>query len=223
MKKRYLANIVNALVISLLIMPAAVLPQTGSITGVVTDSTNRESLPGANILVEGTVLGAATDASGEFQITGLPSGTHRLIVSMIGYSEKRIRVTLSAGETRKLSVTLRSTSLSTPQLVVTGAKRTVRAQESPVSIGVVSSDEIRTHLPTTLLEVLPYQPGIQVVGGQVNIRGSSGYTRGAGSRVLLLIDGLPMLAGDNGSIYWDAVPANSIERVEVLKGAGSTL
>ena len=58
---------------------------------------------------------------------------------------------------------------------------------------------------------------------QVNIRGSSGYSRGVGSRVLILIDGLPYITGDTGEIPWKTVPMFQIDRIEVVKGAGSAL
>ena len=58
---------------------------------------------------------------------------------------------------------------------------------------------------------------------QVNIRGSSGYSRGTGTRVLLLFDGMPFLTGDAGEIIWEAIPVWQIDRVEIVKGAGSAL
>ncbi len=57
----------------------------------------------------------------------------------------------------------------------------------------------------------------------MGVRASTGYSQGAGSRVLLLVDGAPAITGDTGGINWDALPAEEIERVEVVKGAGSAL
>lgn len=197
--------------------------ETGTIRGIVRDSTNQEPLPGANILVPGTVLGTSTDENGEFQLSGLAIGKQIIVVSMIGYSERQLSVRVGKQGTTFQTILLQPTSLKSPQLVVTGAKRSVQVKKSPVSIGTISSENIRMRMPTTIEEILPYQSGVQVVGGQVNIRGSSGYARGVGSRVLLLVDGLPVLASDNGGIYWDAVPSENIERVEILKGPGSAL
>src|SRR5256886_14181134 len=56
-----------------------------------------------------------------------------------------------------------------------------------------------------------------------NIRGSTGYVQGLGSRVLLLVDGVPANQGDRGGINWDLVPLDRVERVEGVKGAGSSL
>jgi outer membrane cobalamin receptor len=66
-------------------------------------------------------------------------------------------------------------------------------------------------------------PGVNLVDDQLSIRGSSGYSRGAGARVLMAIDGLPFYTGDTGEIIWEAVPVNEIETVEIIKGASSSL
>ncbi|MBI3194667.1 MAG: TonB-dependent receptor, partial [Ignavibacteriae bacterium] len=64
---------------------------------------------------------------------------------------------------------------------------------------------------------------VSFVQSQVNIRGSTGYSKGVGTRVLILVDGLPMLSGDTGEIIWESFPVNNIERIEIVKGAGSAL
>src|SRR5256885_7631370 len=75
----------------------------------------------------------------------------------------------------------------------------------------------------TVDEAVNRAPGVLFLNGQVNIRGSSGFVEGLGSRVLLLVDGVPANQGDRGGIDWDMVPLADVERVEVVKGAGSSL
>src|SRR6266571_4378268 len=75
----------------------------------------------------------------------------------------------------------------------------------------------------TVDEAVNKAPGVLFLNGQVNIRGSSGFVEGLGSRVLLLVDGVPANQGDRGGIDWDMVPVDIVERVEVVKGAGSSL
>ncbi|MDA0747335.1 MAG: TonB-dependent receptor, partial [bacterium] len=93
----------------------------------------------------------------------------------------------------------------------------------PTSVSVLSEKELQDDNITSLDESLESVPGIHIVSGQVNIRGSSGYSRGTGSRVLLLIDGFPSLSADNAEVKWDAIPLDQIARVEIIKGAGSAL
>ncbi|MEX0602059.1 MAG: TonB-dependent receptor, partial [Bacteroidota bacterium] len=75
----------------------------------------------------------------------------------------------------------------------------------------------------TLDDALRYVSGVNMMQDQVNIRGSSGYSRGVGSRVLILLDGLPFTTGDTGEINWETIPVHQVERIEVVKGAGSAL
>ncbi len=211
----------------ILSLPSGVLaaqPQTtGSIAGRVYDHSNDQGLEGVNILVMGTVTGAASGPDGAFRIRGISPGNYALQFTMIGYKATIDSVVVRAGETSHLEIPLQPTVLESPQLVVTGEKRSVRVKESPVSIGTIRESDIQLRMPTTMNEILPYHPGVQMIGGQITIRGSSGYTRGAGSRVLVLVDGFPVLASDNNGIYWNAIPIENIQRVEILKGAGSAL
>ena len=64
-------------------------------------------------------------------------------------------------------------------------------------------------------------PGVQINENQVSIRGGSGWSYGAGSRVLVMVDGMPMLAGDANDIKWSAIPLENISQIEILKGASS--
>ncbi len=74
-----------------------------------------------------------------------------------------------------------------------------------------------------LQEALEAAPGVHFIGSQINIRGSTGFTFGAGNKVLLLMDGVPVYASDTGEFNWDMLPPLDVEQIEVLKGAGSTL
>ena len=73
------------------------------------------------------------------------------------------------------------------------------------------------------IEALETAPGVHFVGNQINIRGSTGYTFGAGNKVLLLLDGIPVYASDTGQFNWDLLPPMEIRQIEILKGGGSAL
>ena len=77
---------------------------------------------------------------------------------------------------------------------------------------------------TTDLEILMNQsPGVQVVDGQANIRGGSGWSYNTGSRVLVMVDDMPLLSGDRGTVEWDMIPMENVSQIEVIKGASSVL
>jgi iron complex outermembrane receptor protein len=132
-------------------------------------------------------------------------------------------VRVGAGEPTELTVRLTPSAVEMPGVVVTAGKRAQSFEEAPVSVSVLGSAEIAARNATTLDEALDAVPGVHMVGGQVNVRGSSGYSRGTGSRVLVLVDGFPALSADVADVKWDAIPVAQIDRVEVVKGAGSAL
>ena len=199
-------------------------PLTGAISGRVTSAATGEGLAGANLVIEGTFLGTASDAQGRFVIRRVPPGEYRLACSMVGY--QRIvtpGVRVRAADTTVVTVVLPEHAIETAPVVITASRREQRLRDVPVSMSTVSAEEIMNRNAVTLDEVIRTVPGVHFMQDQVNIRGSSGYSRGVGSRVLLLLDGMPYLTGDTGEINWEAIPAQEVERVEIVKGAGSAL
>ena len=167
--------------------------------------------------------GTLSGIDGSFGFQKMPPGNYRLSVSMIGY-KKAIR-TVSAGNSgaEALRIYLITSPIRTYQVVVTASKRRQLLTNVPVSMSLISSASLQRRDVVSLSDALRYVPGVNFVQDQLNIRGSSGYARGIGSRVLLLIDGIPLLTGDTGQAVWESIPVSDIERVEVMKGAGSAL
>src|SRR6185437_8468930 len=110
-----------------------------------------------------------------------------------------------------------------PGLVVTAGKRPESLENVAASVDVLSDTEIARRAVNTVDEAVNRVPGVQFINGQVNIRGSSGFEQGLGARVLLLVDGVPMNEADRAGIDWDMVPVDDAERIEIVKGAGSSL
>ncbi len=212
-------------VLSLLILlRTVVLAANGSLAGRVNAETSGEPLAGVNVLIAGTVRGTMTGSSGEFRITEVPPGTYTILFSIVGYQRVRLAdVVVREGEETFVTVSMKETPLQTEQVVVTASKREQSLVEVPVSIAVMEASDIRERNSLTLDDALRYVPGVNMTGPQVNIRGSSGYSLGAGSRVLMMLDGIPFLAGDTGELIFEAIPVGQIDRIEVVKGASSAL
>lgn len=160
---------------------------------------------------------------GSFSIEKIPPGEYRTTVSMIGYRRFVDTVAAVPGGGRGLEVFLRPSPIQAGQVVVTASKRRQLLTEVPVSVSLVSSASMERRNIISLDDALRYVPGVNFVQDQANIRGSSGYARGIGSRVLLLVDGIPLLTGDTGQAVWESIPVSEIDHVEVVKGAGSSL
>ncbi|MEW6750725.1 MAG: TonB-dependent receptor [Candidatus Latescibacterota bacterium] len=185
------------------------------------DAQDGRPLPGATVLVLGTQQGAVADEEGRFLLPDLPPGPHALLVSHVGYRARTVRgLGPASGE---VVIALRAAAVELPGVVVSATRRAQAFAEAPVSICVAGPRQIAVQNSLSLAGPVAQMAGVSQVGGEVNIRGSSGYSRGTGSRVLLLLDGAPLLAADLGDIKWDVIPVDQVERVEVIKGAGSAL
>ncbi|MDT8323025.1 MAG: TonB-dependent receptor [Bacteroidota bacterium] len=201
---------------------APLLAQSGVLRGRVTD-TNGNPLIGANVAIRGTVLGAATDSDGRYLIRRLPAGTFTVQCSMIGYARQSVVVDIAASAEREQDFRLVESMIETDEVIVTAGKHAQSFEEIPVSIATFDAQEIEARGIISLDNALRKVSGVNITEDQVNIRGSSGYSRALGSRVLLLVDGAPVLAGDAGEIKFDVVPMFAVDRIEVVKGAGSAL
>lgn len=207
----------------LVLMPAALVrAQTGTVAGEVREASGAP-IPGANVVVEGTGRGAAADAEGRFTIAGLPPGRYSVTASAVGFVRASLQAEVGAGETAALRFVLAEATLTSGEVVVTAARRAQEADRVPVSLSVVTPRELETRAAVSLDEALRYVPGVQLTENQVNVRGSSGFSFNTGSRVLLLVDGMPLMGPDRESIPFDALPLSQVARIEVFKGPGSAL
>ncbi|MBF8294716.1 MAG: Iron complex outer rane receptor protein [Bacteroidetes bacterium] len=196
----------------------------GTIAGTVKDAETRQPVVGANVTLRGSFIGAATDAKGTFRLARIPVGSHAVIVSMLGYQRETVEgVTVVPDEVRTLDISVRPVPLQSEPVIITASRREQSLQEVPVSVATVTARMIAERNNITLDDALRYVPGVNMLADQVNIRGSSGYSRGIGSRVLVLLDGLPYITGDTGEINWETIPMFEVDRLEVVKGAGSAL
>jgi iron complex outermembrane receptor protein len=132
-------------------------------------------------------------------------------------------VSVVRGQVGSVDISVRPVPLQSDPVIITANKREQSLQEVPVSVATVTARMIAERNNITLDDALRYIPGVNVLSDQVNIRGSSGYNRGVGSRVLVLLDGMPYITGDTGEINWESIPMFEVDRLEVVKGAGSAL
>ncbi|MFA6571151.1 MAG: TonB-dependent receptor, partial [Bacteroidota bacterium] len=194
-----------------------------SVNGKIIDFKTNEPITGATIRLEKTPFGAISKSNGEFLIQNIPAGNYNLIISFIGYEISEQKVNLKAGENLTVNVSIKSQPLRTEEIVVSANKRIQAVQDVPVTTSVIDSRSLQERNIVKADEALQYISGVNLIGDQVSIRGSSGFAYGVGSRVAFLIDGMPVLSGDQGDIKFDALPIFNIERIEIVKGAGSAL
>jgi outer membrane receptor for ferrienterochelin and colicins len=211
----------RALVLVALVAAPVILraQATGVLFGTVRDSAGTP-LPFAS--VQGAGHAASSDTLGRYRIV-LPAGPVRLMVGRIGFRRQTLDVSVPAGDSLQLDVLIAAAPPIELPVITTAAKRSQLLDQAVTSVAIVSDSEISRRAVNTIDEAVDKAPGVQFLSGQINIRGSSGFVEGVGSRVLLLVDGVPMNEGDRGGINWDVVPVDQVERVEIVKGAGSAL
>lgn len=198
---------------------------TGIITGTVRDAQTQQPLWGANVLVMKTLLGASAEANGSFRITRVPAGLQQLQISYVGYATRVVALDVRHDSSAAINITLQPAPITFNQVIVTGSRQAEDLNYAANSVSLMSATEMRKRDRVRIDEALQIIPGVTQVGENVNIRGGGGYSLLGlgGSRVLMLIDDVPVLTSDLGRANWDILPVTEVERVEVLKGAASVL
>ncbi len=209
-------------ILIILFISTNLLAQNGTIFGKITDN-NGLPLIGANILVENTLLGTATDANGNYRIENVPNGNYRIIVSVISYKKLTSKLLKINDNIEEINFTLEPTSYQLDQLVISANKFTQDLSTIASSSYLIDQKTFAEKNFRQIDDALRYVPGVTMVSDQLSIRGSSGYSRGAGTRVLVTMDGIPIYSPDAGDIIWELVPVSEIGRVEIIKGASSSL
>ena len=203
----------------------ATFGQTAALRGEVRSPEGRP-LAYASVGLVGTAYGGTTDEEGAFLLSGLPTGSHRLRISMLGYLAHEQPVELHEGAEVSLGpIELEPTQWALQEVVVTGTMKETFVRDSPVKVEVITSRFLeRNSSPTSLVESISLVNGVQeVVSCGVCFTNSISINGLPGAYTAILVDGAPMF-GNLASVYGlNGIPASLIERLEVIKGPSSTL
>ena len=187
--------------------------------GTVKDDETGETLIGVNIKVNNS-KGAITDFNGKFSLE-LEKGSHKIMISYVGYETKLIDVDINKDMTTEITLSEESSELDV--MVVSASKFEQKLEEVTVSVDVIGAKLIDSKNCVTLADVIRNAPGVQLIDGQLNIRAGSGWSYGTGSRVLVMVDDMPILSADQGEVEFNLIPMENIEQMEIIKGASSSL
>jgi outer membrane receptor protein involved in Fe transport len=197
------------------------LAQNATLKGKVTDAKTGEELIGVNVVyAEGK--GVSTNPAGDY-IIELAEGTYTVNFRYVGYENQKKSVTLKAGQELVLNIKLAEQKAVLDEVVVSAGRYDQKIGDVPVSIQVIKPQLIESRVTTSPEQIVEMVPGVTVQENQISIRGGSGFSYGSGSRVLILVDDVPMLTGDAGDVKWTALPFENIAQMEVIKGASSVL
>ena len=222
-----------AIAVSTLVVTTTASAQVGTVTGRVTDAKNSAAVGGAQISVVGSMRSTVTRDDGSYSI-GLTAGSHTLRATKIGYAPTTHTVTVSTGATASQDFSLIAAPIGLDQIVVTGTRATDRTVlEAPVPIDVLSSAEIAATGRTETMQVIQMLapsinfPRPSVNDGTDHIRPAT--LRGLGpDQTLVLVNGKrrhttalvhvnQSVGRGSTSVDLNAIPANAIERIEILR------
>ncbi len=193
-----------------------------AIKGIVLITNTVEPVAKATVTIGKTFV--VSNEEGLFVFSNMPIGTYTLQISAKGFKQTKEVVTLSAeGEEKNVTLYLTANSKEISTVTVSGSRFKKRAAEEVVSIEVLKPDFIKNAAITRVDDALNKMPGVTVIDNQINIRGGAGWSYGAGSRVMVLVDDMPMLTADAQDAKWDFLPIENAEQIEILKGAASSL
>ncbi|MDZ7310263.1 MAG: TonB-dependent receptor [candidate division KSB1 bacterium] len=182
---------------------------TGKIAGKVKDQKTGDSLPGANVMLEGTTRGAVSDLNGDFYIINVPPGTYTLRVNLIGYEPVRLAdLRVSVNRTSDVEVKLKQTAVDLAEEVVITAEKVAIKKDQTSSVRNVSSEQIESLPVESVGAVISLQPGV-VVG---HFRG------GRMTEVAYLVDGMQVDESFGGEGKTVDLEPEVIQELEVITG-----
>ena len=193
------------------------LNSNSQIQGKVVDASSGEPIIGAKIYASDGQR-AISNFDGDYNLA-CKEFPVVLVVKMLQYVNDTTTIESSGRYNIKLSEPV--TDLQT--VVVSAGRRKQAIEEVPVSMEIIRPELIDNKGITSLDQAIEQTPGVSTFDGQVSIRGGSGFSYGAGSRVLLLWNGMPLLSGYAGDTQWNAIPMEQASQIEVMKGASSVL
>ncbi len=187
---------------------------TGKITGRVIDSETGDPLPGANILVEGTTMGAASDLDGRYVILNVPPGTYTLRAQMIGFTPSRVEgVKVSIDLTTTIDFNLTTEVLELGESVTVRAERPMVIRDQTATTAVVGADDMEALPVTEVTEAVELQAGLtKDADGGLHVRG------GRSGEISYWIDGIPVTDVYDGGTVVD-VNKNMVQELQVVSGA----
>ncbi len=201
--------------------------QSGTITGKVIDEENSDPLIGANVLVEGTNLGAATDVKGNYTILNVPVGAVTITATYIGYEKRNIDLTVTLGEIVQADIELTPEAIQMETYVVTASRKRERVEDAPAAISVITQKEIRRESNTNLGDYLKQVKGVDFTQSGVDSYNLSarGFNSSFSSRLLTLTDGRMANVPSLRLIAYNVIPVSfeDVKQFEVVLGPSSAL
>ena len=194
------------------------------IHGHVIDKNTGEHLPYIVVILKGTTIGVSTESTGHYMMRNIPEGTFTVEAAAVGYKTQSREINVKKGHSYEVNFTLEEDLVQIDGVIVSATRSETTRRMSPTLVNVVGMDVYNKANGTTVAQGLSFQPGVRVENNcqncgiqQVRINGLDGqYTQ-------ILIDSRPIFSALAGVYGIEQLPANMVDRVEVMRGGGSAL
>lgn len=198
------------------------LTQNGIIAGLVKDAESRLPLSGANITVQDSQIGTMSNDQGEFRIKKVASGQHTLVISYIGYETSKLQIEIWPNRTTEVSVELEPTVIKTSGVMVIATRYRKELKDVALPVSAITSEDILAIASQTVADALKTTPGISL--GRDGAWGTRIIVRGlTNNNLVTLIDGNRVDTATEIAAGLSLIALDDIERLEVIRGAGSSL
>ena len=195
-----------------------------NVYGHVVDAKTGEHIPYAIIQIKGTTIATTTDKTGHYFLKNLPEGTYVIEAKLVGYATLSKSVTITKDKTQELNFQLSQSNMDLDEVVVSANRSETKRRLAPNLVNVLGGKLFEITQSTCLAQGLNFQPGVRTEDDcqncgftQVRINGLDGHYS------QILVDSRPVFSALNGVYGLEQIPANMIDRVEVVRGGGSAL
>jgi len=196
--------------------------QNGKVIGKVIDSKG-EPIMGASVIFKKDItIGAHTNELGNYELD-IPANRSMIICRYSGMITDTIYVTVIENSIVTHNFVLKSYVQEIEVIDVKVGKFDKSLEDQTVSMEIIKPELIENKNTRSIETALDQTPGLNILDGEPQIRGGSGFTFGVGSKVAVIVDDMPMLSGDAGRPEWGFIPVENIHQIEVIKGAASVL
>ena len=189
--------------------------------GLVLDKSSSEAVSYASIKINGRNI-AMADSNGHFK-AGLAVGSNTIAISKVGFVNYFQTIKVEDDDKISLTFFIDKYINELQSVVISSSKHEKEIAREAVSITLIQPSLIANTNSNTLSDVLNRVPGVSIVDGQAIMRGGVGWSYNIGSRVMVLLDDMPLMGPDVGDVQWDLLPIEAAENIEVMKGPASVL
>ncbi|MDD2634723.1 MAG: TonB-dependent receptor [Bacteroidales bacterium] len=183
-----------------------------------------EHIPFVNIMIKNTTIGTSTDETGHFQLINMPEGNYTIVAKALGYKSSEEEVEIVRGKTIEIKFELLQDVMGLDEVVITGDRNQKNRKESAVVVNTLTPKTLEANNSVTVSEGLNFCSGLRVENNcqncgfnQLRMNGMEGpYSQ-------VLINSRAIFSGLAGVYGLELIPANMIERVEIVRGGGSAL